>query len=112
MSRFIGQGKNFVPELPVNTSAIGVRIALGSSRGAIAALVLRQGGVWMAIGLGVGTIGVVMAARLLRTQLDGVPQFDPVAIGVAVLTLLVCAGVALLVPVRRASRVDPITVLR
>lgn len=90
----------------------GVRIALGSSRGAIAALVLRQGGVWMAIGLGVGTIGVVMASKLLRTQLYGVPQFDPIAIGFAVLTLLICAGVALLVPVRRASRVDPITVLR
>jgi ABC-type antimicrobial peptide transport system permease subunit len=90
----------------------GVRIALGSSRGAIAALVLRQGGVWMAIGLGLGTIGVSLAARLLRTQLYGVPQFDPIAIGLAVLILLVCAGVALLVPVRRASRVDPITVLR
>jgi predicted permease len=90
----------------------GVRIALGSSRGAIAALVLRQGGVWMAVGLGVGTIGVVLAAKLLRTQLYGVPQFDPIAIGLAVLTLLICAGVALLVPVRRASRVDPITVLR
>lgn len=90
----------------------GVRIALGSSRGAIAALVLRQGGVWMAIGLGLGTIGVSLAAKLLRTQLYGVPQFDPIAIGIAVLTLLVCAGVALLVPVRRASRVDPITVLR
>ena len=63
----------------------GVRIALGSSRGAIAALVLRQGGVWMAIGLGIGTIGVVLAARLLRTQLYGVPQFDPIAIGLAVL---------------------------
>jgi predicted permease len=90
----------------------GVRIALGSSRGAIAALVLRQGGLWMAIGLGIGAFGVVMAARLLRTQLYGVPAFDPIAIGLAVLILLVCAGVALLVPVRRASRVDPITVLR
>ena len=90
----------------------GVRIALGSTRGAIAGLVLRQGGVWMAIGLGVGTFGVVFASKLLRTQLYGVPQFDPIAIGVAVLTLLICAGVALLVPVRRATRVDPITVLR
>jgi len=90
----------------------GVRIAVGSTRGAIAGLVLRQGGVWMAIGLGVGTFGVVFASKLLRTQLYGVPQFDPIAIGVAVLTLLICAGVALLVPVRRATRVDPITVLR
>jgi len=90
----------------------GVRIALGSSRAAIATLVLRQGGVWMIVGLGAGTIGVVVAARLLRTQLYGVPQFDPIAIGLSVVTLLVCASVALLVPVRRASRVDPITVLR
>jgi putative ABC transport system permease protein len=90
----------------------GVRVALGSSRGAIARLVLRQGAVWMGVGLAVGTVGVVEAARLLRTQLFGVPQFDPIAIGLAVLTLLVCAGIALLVPLRRASRVDPITVLR
>jgi len=68
--------------------------------------------VWMAIGLLIGTGGVVMAARLLRTQLVGVPQFDPIAIGAAVVVLLLCASVALLVPVRRATRVDPITVLR
>ncbi len=90
----------------------GVRVALGATRGAIVRLVLGQGVVWMGVGLAVGTIGVVMAARLVRTQLFGVPQFDPIAIGLAVVTLLVCAGVALLVPVRRASRADPINVLR
>jgi len=90
----------------------GVRVALGSSPGAIAGLVIRQGGRWMLIGLAIGTVGVVMAARTLRTQLFGVPAFDPIAIGAAVVVLLICAGVALLVPVRRATRVDPITVLR
>jgi predicted permease len=90
----------------------GVRVALGSSPGAIARLVLRQGGTWMLLGLGVGTVGVIVAARLLRTQLYGVGQFDPIAIGAAVLALLLCATVALLAPVRRASRVDPISVLR
>jgi len=90
----------------------GVRVALGSTRGAIARLVLRQGGVWMAAGLVIGAGGVVGAARLLRSQLFGVPQFDPVAIGAALIVLLACATVALLVPVRRATRVDPITVLR
>jgi ABC-type antimicrobial peptide transport system permease subunit len=49
---------------------------------------------------------------LLRSQLFGVPEFDPVAIGAALVVLLICAAVALLVPVRRATRVDPITVLR
>jgi ABC-type antimicrobial peptide transport system permease subunit len=90
----------------------GVRVALGSPRGAIARLVLGQGGVWMAAGLVIGAGGVVGAGRLLRSQLFGVPQFDPVAIGAALAVLLACATVALLVPVRRATRVDPITVLR
>jgi len=90
----------------------GVRVALGSTRGAIAGLVLRQGGTWMVIGLAFGAVGVVVASRLVRTQLFGVPALDPIAIGLAVVALLACASVALLVPVRRATRVDPITVLR
>jgi ABC-type antimicrobial peptide transport system permease subunit len=90
----------------------GVRVALGSSRGAIAGLVLRQGGVWMAAGLAGGAVGVVVVARLVRNLLYGVAPFDPVALGVALVTLVACGAVALLVPVRRATRVDPITVLR
>ena len=90
----------------------GVRVALGSSRGAIAALVLRQGALWMAAGLAGGAVGVVVVARLLRGLLYGVQPFDPVALGATALTLLVCAAVALLVPVRRATRADPISVLR
>jgi putative ABC transport system permease protein len=90
----------------------GVRVALGSSPGAIAGLVLRQGGVWMAAGLAGGALGVVLVTRFLRDLLYEVPQFDPVAIGMAVVMLLACATAALLVPVRRATRVDPISILR
>jgi predicted permease len=90
----------------------GVRIALGSSRGAIARLVLRQGGVWMLAGLVVGAGGVVVVARLVRGLLYGVAPFDPLALGLAVVLLLASAAVALLVPVHRATRVDPITALR
>ena len=90
----------------------GVRIALGSSPRRLAGLVIRQGALWMAIGLVGGAIGVYFVARLLRTLLYGVTPFDPVTLGAAVLLLLVCASIALLGPVRRASRVDPITVLR
>jgi predicted permease len=89
----------------------GVRVALGSTRGAIAGLVLRQGGLWMLVGLAVGTVGVILVARVLQAQLFGVPALDPIAIGAALMILLVCAGIALMVPVRRASSVDPITVL-
>jgi predicted permease len=90
----------------------GVRMALGSSRGAVAGLVIRQGGVWMALGLVLGAAGVFGTTRLVRSQLFGVPAFDPLTIGAAVLVLLICSVVALLVPVRRATRVDPISVLR
>jgi putative ABC transport system permease protein len=89
-----------------------VRVALGSSRGAIAGLVLRQGGLWMAIGLVVGATGVLGVTRALRSLLFGVSPFDPIALGAAALLLFACGAAALLVPVRRASRADPISILR
>jgi predicted permease len=90
----------------------GIRVALGSSRGAIAGLVLRQGSGWMVAGLATGAVGVVVVARALTGLLYGVAPFDPLALGVVGATLCVCAVVALLVPVRRATRVDPVSVLR
>jgi predicted permease len=90
----------------------GVRVALGASRQAIAALVLTQGGIWMALGLAAGAVGVVLVTRFVRGLLYAVTPFDPLALGAAVVVLLACGTVALLGPVRRATRVDPITVLR
>lgn len=90
----------------------GVRLALGSSQRAIAGLVLRQAGLWMAVGLALGGVGVVGVTRAVRGLLYGVSPFDVVALGVAVVLLLVCGALALVVPVRRATRVDPISVLR
>jgi predicted permease len=90
----------------------GVRMALGSSRGAIARLVLRQGGAWMVVGLVAGAGGVVVVSRLVRSLLYGVAPFDPLALGVAVVALVACAAIALMVPVHRATHVDPVRVLR
>jgi len=90
----------------------GVRVALGSSRGRIARLVLRQGGAWMAAGLVFGALGVVIVARTLRDLLYGVRPFDPLTLGAVTAVLLACGAMALLVPVRRATRVDPISALR
>jgi predicted permease len=90
----------------------GVRVALGSSRRAIASLILRQAGICMAIGLAGGAVGVVAITHLVRGLLYGVSRFDMVAIGAAVLLLLVCGALALVVPIRRATRVDPINALR
>ena len=90
----------------------GVRVALGSSRAAIAGLVLRQGGIWMLVGLVTGAVGTVFVSRSLGELLYSVRPFDPIALGSAALMLCLCATVALLVPVRRATKADPITVLR
>jgi putative ABC transport system permease protein len=90
----------------------GVRIALGSRPVAIAALILRQGAGWMAVGLAGGVLGIGVVVNVLRGWLFGVPPFDPIALGGSMCGLLACAAVALLIPVRRAVRVDPITVLR
>ncbi|MDF1505113.1 ABC transporter permease, partial [Roseisolibacter sp. H3M3-2] len=90
----------------------GVRVALGARPSGIAALVLRQGGAWMALGLAGGALGVVLVSRLVRGLLYGVGAFDPLALGTAVALLVLCAAVALAAPVRRATRVAPITALR
>ena len=57
-------------------------------------------------------MGVVAVVRTVRSLLYGVSPFDAVALGAAVGLLVVFAAVALIVPVRRATRVDPITALR
>lgn len=90
----------------------GVRMALGASRRDIAALVLRQGGAWMIVGVLAGVVGVVAVTALLRGVIQGVSRFDPLALGLALGILVVCAAIALLVPVRRATRADPISTLR
>jgi ABC-type antimicrobial peptide transport system permease subunit len=90
----------------------GIRLALGSRPGAIAALVLRQGAGWMATGLAVGAVGIVVVVRLVRDLLYGVSPFDPLTVGASVVTLVACATIALLIPVRRATRVDAALALR
>ena len=90
----------------------GVRMALGSRPHAIAWLMLRQGAGWMAAGLAGGALGTMAVVALLRNLIDGVPPFDPIALGMAVALMLCCAMVALLIPVSRATRVDPMVALR
>lgn len=91
---------------------LAVRLALGSSRRAVAGLVLRQGGAWMAAGLVGGAVGLMLVSRLLGDLVHGIPPLDPPAIAMAVAGLAACAGLALVGPVRRATRVDPAVALR
>jgi putative ABC transport system permease protein len=90
----------------------GVRMALGSRPRAIAALVLRQGIGWIAAGLVMGGFGILVVTRLVQDLLYQVSPFDPMTIVGAIAVLATCATLALLIPVRRATRVDAAVALR
>jgi len=94
------------------TREIGVRAALGASRGNILGLVIRQGMALTTVGVVVGLCGAVAASRGLASLLFGVSRFDPITYaGVAVL-LVFASGVACLLPALRAVSVDPVEALR
>lgn len=91
---------------------IGVRSALGASRGSILALVARQGITLTALGIAIGVAGALAATRVIATLLFGVSALDPVTyFGVTSLLLLVSL-VACALPAWRAARVDPAATLR
>lgn len=94
------------------TRELGIRFALGASRGDVLRLVLGQGAVLVGAGLGAGLLGAFVASRALRSVLYNVAPLDPAALISALLTLSLVALIACFVPARRASRVDPIEALR
>lgn len=94
------------------TRELGIRFALGASRGDVLRLVLGQGAVLVGIGLAAGLFGAFVASRALRSVLYNVAPLDPTALISALLTLSMVALIACFVPARRASRVDPIEALR
>ena len=94
------------------TREIGIRIALGATRSAIASSVLRRGVLMAAAGAVVGALGARWASKLLESMLYGVGRTDPISFTIGVAVLLTTALAACLVPVRRAVAVDPLTSIR
>jgi putative ABC transport system permease protein len=94
------------------TREMGIRFALGASRGDVLRLVLGQGAVLVGIGLAAGLLGAFVAGRALRSVLYDVAPLDPAALISALLTLSLVALIACFLPARRASLVDPIEALR
>ena len=91
---------------------LGVRVALGASPSGILRLVLRQSGRLAIIGSIIGFAAAVVFSAVVRANLVGAPGIDPVLFLISGVVLIAAMGTASFVPARRASRVDPITVLR
>jgi putative ABC transport system permease protein len=94
------------------TREIGVRAALGASRGSIVGLVLRQGMTLIGIGVGVGLIGAAAASQAIAALLFGVSRLDPLTYAGVVLLLAAVTAIACSVPAWRAAKVDPMVALR
>ena len=91
---------------------IGVRVALGASRGDVLGLVVGHGMKLTVIGAMVSVPAALIVTRLISGVLPGVTSADPVAYGGVVAVLAAAAFVASYLPARRATRVDPIVALR
>jgi putative ABC transport system permease protein len=94
------------------TGEIGVRMALGASRGSVVRLVVGQGlGVALA-GVAIGTLGALGLAGALASLLYGLSGRDPLVFGGSAMLLTAVAAIAAYVPARRASRIEPVVALR
>ena len=94
------------------TREIGVRSAIGASRGQIAGLILRQG-LWKGgIGVVLGLIGAALLSRSMTTLLFNVRPTDPAVYAAVSFVLIAVALLASYLPARRASRIDPLIALR
>jgi ABC-type antimicrobial peptide transport system permease subunit len=91
---------------------IAIRVALGSTGAAVVRLVLRECSVLVAFGLAVGFAGAAALQKAVASQIYGIRPLDPLVIGGVTLLLGAIALAACAVPARRATRVDPIEVLR
>ena len=91
---------------------IGIRMALGADGSAVRNLVLGEGLRWTAIGTVLGLAGAVALAGALSSLLYGVAPRDPQTFGSVTLLLVGVAMLACYLPARRATRVDPMRILR
>ena len=94
------------------TAEIGLRIALGASRGRVLGMILRQGVQLTIAGLMLGLAGALALTRILTSFLYGVSALDPVTFVAVPLLLLLATIMACFIPARRASNLDPMRTLR
>ena len=91
---------------------IGVRMAIGASRGQVVGMVVRQGAQLALSGVALGLIAAALAASAMQSLLFDVSRLDPLTFGVAPVVLGAAALLASYLPARRAARISPLAALR
>jgi ABC-type antimicrobial peptide transport system permease subunit len=94
------------------TNEIGIRKALGAQQRTLIAMILRETGLLMLVGMIAGAGVSIAAVRLITSRLYGLSPNDPATMASAVAGLMVVAALATWLPAYRASRVDPLVALR
>jgi predicted permease len=94
------------------THEIGVRMALGATRGIVLQMIVRQGLRLTLIGTALGLLGALGLTRVLKSMLFGVKPTDPVTFVAVSMLLAAVALLASYIPARRATKVDPMVALR
>ena len=94
------------------TQEIGIRLALGATASQVKNMVVKQGMILAGVGVVVGLGSAFGLARLIQTLLFGVTTRDPLVFAGVPLLLTVVAFLAVWLPARRASKVDPMVALR
>jgi ABC-type antimicrobial peptide transport system permease subunit len=91
---------------------VGLRMALGATRGSIVRLVLGQTVILTAVGVALGIAGALVLGQVITTQLYEVSPRDPLTLAATALTLAGVSLAAAWIPTRRATAVDPMITLR
>jgi putative ABC transport system permease protein len=94
------------------TGEIGIRLALGSTRGGIVGMIMRETAAVVLIGLGAGIALAIAAGLVVRSMLFGLSATDPVTFAVAIAAIVITGLAAAFIPARRAAGVDPMIALR
>lgn len=89
------------------THEIGIRMALGASRGGVLRMILAEVARITGVGLIVGTLGALLLSRAASNLLFGVSWADGVTLSLTAGILLVAALIAAYIPAKRATAVDP-----